>query len=221
VIELRRRHLEELIHGYTKRFQVALPSRALDFGGDEGQFIPSLPSIQDKRVFEISGNSTVAGVQRIQSWDEVHSFVPDLVMMCHVLEHARDARDLLEKARACLKNGGILYLEVPLDRMPSPSRVLSKEGYARYVKWVSKSRRRWISCDFLSLVSRRYLKRCIPGSVVKQSEHIQFFNETSLTRVLIDLNFTNLAFSTYSPSTGIPRLKTTALGVLATCNKSV
>lgn len=212
----RRAHLENFLTGYVAETGAGLPTKIVDFGGDEGQFMPDLETIRDRRVFEVSDTKPVEGVEQISDWDEVAAFRPDLVMMCHVLEHTEDARHLVEQAFNALESGGILYVEIPLDRPPRPQSTLSRKAYRRYTTWLATARWRWIPVDFLSLLSRRYLGRTMPGMVVKQSEHIQFFDRTALDLVLAAVGFETVRFSEYEASSNIPRLQMKALGVLAT-----
>ena len=72
----------------------------------------------------------------------------------------------------------------------------------------------FVGADLLGLVSRKFIGLPIWGSVIKQSEHINFFNETSVTKVIEALGFTQVADSRYKPSSGVPVLDVSALGVL-------
>jgi len=211
----RREHLEAFLATYAVETQTAVLTKVVDFGGDEGQFIPHLPTIRDRRVFEVSDNAPAEGIESISRWEDIAAFRPDLMMMCHVLEHTEEARQLVEQAFEVLDPGGVLYVEIPLDRPPRPHSMLSKTFYGRYTRWLARSRWRWIPIDFLSLVSRRYLVRTLPGMVVKQSEHVQFFDRRALEPVLTAVGFNSIRFSEYEASSNIPRLQMKALGVLA------
>ena len=105
---------------FLKEKQHQSPRRVLDFGGDEGQFIPDIDSIEARAVFEVSSVSSLEGVNRFRDWTQVRGFSPDMIMMCHVLEHVENARELVETAFSVLASGGLTYIEVPLDSPPRP-----------------------------------------------------------------------------------------------------
>lgn len=212
----RRSHLEDFLSDYALRYSVKPPTCVVDFGGDEGQFIPESTSIHKRGVFEVSESRPVTGVAKLADWDEVSEFEPDLMMLCHVLEHTHEAREIVVKAYKALRPGTLIYIEVPLDRPPKPPKTFASGNYQRFTKWAYKRRSRWVCLDFVALVSKRYLKRLLIGAVVKQSEHVQFFDQRSIEHVLNEVGFKNLEFSRYMASGGVPRLRTAALGVLAT-----
>jgi len=211
----RRRHLETFINVYVERYLVAPPTAVVDFGGDEGQFMPEIDTIQKCGVFEVSDSVPVTGVQKLATWGEVADFRPDLMMLCHVLEHTTESRDIVGRAYDSLKIGALLYIEVPLDRPPTPPKVFKTFAYRNFTKWVYRSRIFWILLDFITLVSKRYLKRVPVGGVIKQNEHVQFFDRRAFANVLAKMGFVNVEFSEYVASGTIPRLQTSALGVLA------
>lgn len=215
LINHRRQHLENLIATYVKQTNLALPKRVLDFGGDEGQFIPKLDSIQHRYVFEVSNSPMVDGVDRVASWDEVQTLQPDLIMICHVLEHTSEARSILEQAFKSMPANALIYVEVPLDRPMGLSKAMRRRWYRKYLALASRIRWVWIPLDFASLATRRYLKRSIAGTVVKQSEHLQFFDPACLEKVMREIGFRGPIQSIYSPSLGISRLRTEAVGILA------
>ena len=83
VLILRRKHLENLLNGVSERNpgSIKSPTRVLDVGGDEGQFIPKIESITHKAVLEVSGVRPVDGAQILSSWNEVDNFMPDMIMI--------------------------------------------------------------------------------------------------------------------------------------------
>lgn len=214
VLEHRRRHLRSLISDAVDRGVARSPSRVLDVGGDEGQFIPDIESITTKAVLEVSGVRPIEGVGNLGSWREVEAFQPDLIMMCHVLEHTSGARDMVLSSAVALSEGGLLYLEVPLDRPSRLPRVMSHRRYAAYTRCLARHPALFMFADGLSLLSKRILGRPIIGSATKQNEHINFFDEASLSQVLENLGFQKVVESVYKPSSGVPILDVSALGVL-------
>ena len=94
---------------------------------------------------------------------------------------------------------------------------MTHERYVWYIKRVYVCRYLWMFLDFFTLCSKRYFKRLYPGMIIKQSEHIQFFTEYSLSHVLQDVGFIDLEFSRYSTSETGSNLGIESLGVL--CRK--
>ena len=216
VLILRRKHLENLLNGVSERNpgSIKSPTRVLDVGGDEGQFIPKIESITHKAVLEVSGVRPVDGAQILSSWNEVDNFMPDMIMMCHVLEHIETARESVENASRALKPGGLLYIEIPLDRPEKIGRLFSKPIYTRYTKFLCKTPTLFLLADLLSLVSRKLLGRTVFGAVIKQNEHINFFNGATISAVVQTLGFELIHESIYKPTSGVPVLDMSASGTL-------
>ena len=210
----RKQHLTELLTNQQQSGSISLPTRVLDFGGDEGQFIPDLKSIQSRAVLEISKVSPKENVISLADWTEAKVFSPDFIMICHVLEHVDNPRELVEKAAEILPFDGLLYVEVPLDYPPKLSTTFTKSWYRASLKGMRKIRPIWIIADLLGLVSKRFLNMQLPGSVVKQNEHINYFTENSVKSLCNEFGFQHIASSEYLATVAVPILKTVALGVL-------
>lgn len=82
----------------------------LDYGGDDGTYIPDVPV---KFVYDVSGVAPKPGVYKysLQSQQQF-----DLVMNCQVLEHVPDINKLVSDLKARTKE--YLYIEVPAYRDP-------------------------------------------------------------------------------------------------------
>ena len=210
----RKKHLMELLLNQQKLGIINYPTRVLDFGGDEGQFIPDLPSIRSRAVLEISKAVPRENVLSLADWSEAKAFNPDFIMICHVLEHVDNPRELVQRAAEILPIGGLLYVEVPLDYPPKQSKSFTRSWYLALLKRVRKVRVVWIAADFLGLVSKRFLKIQMPFTVVKQNEHINFFTENSITLLCREFDFEHIASSEYLATVDVPILKTSALGTL-------
>jgi hypothetical protein len=216
VLQLRRQHLEGVLNEALKSGELGLvsPTRVLDVGGDEGQFIPDIETIETKAVLEVSGARPVEGAQVLETWDEAIGFKPDMIMMCHVLEHIENARENIKNAARALEQGGFLYIEIPLDRPVKIAQIFSTRVYARYVKLLCRIPMLFVFADLLSLVSRRFVGRPIPGAVIKQNEHINFFDGLTITNVVESMGFELIKESIYKPSSGVPVLDVRASGTL-------
>ena len=216
VLILRRKHLEKVLLNASSNHlgKFSSPTRVLDVGGDEGQFIPLIESITEKAVLEVSGVRPVDDARVLTNWNEVDDFSPDMIMMCHVLEHIENARENIENASRALKPGGLLYLEIPLDRPAKISRVFSTSAYRKYTQLLCKAPPLFVVADLFSLVSRKITGRPIPGAVIKQNEHINFFDGNTIISVVETMGFELLHESTYKPTSGVPVLDMKASGTL-------
>ena len=216
VIKLRLEHLENLLSDALTRGprEISSPTRVLDVGGDSGQFIPRIDSIIEKAVLEVSGVRPVEGAHVFTSWDEVDKFSPDMIMMCHILEHTENSRENVENASRALKPGGLLYIEIPLDGPINIGRIFSTRLYMKYTKILCRIPPLFVAADLLSVLSRRFLGRPVPGSVIKQNEHINFFDGATIASVVETLGFELIHESVYKPSSGVPLLDVSASGSL-------
>lgn len=214
VLDLRREHLGNLLQKLIRAGDVIAPIRVLDVGGDEGQFIPNLPSIKNRAVLEVSGVRPIAEVASISNWEEAAVFGPDLLMICHVLEHTDLAREMIEAASGLLKPGQLLYVEVPLDRPKKIGKLFRKKAYQTYTRWLAGHPVFFRAADLISLVSRRMLGQPIWGSIIKQNEHLNYFSRESLASVVSSLGFLEVEKSLYKPSSGVPILDVEAVGIL-------
>jgi hypothetical protein len=216
VLTLRLQHLENLLSDALDKntHKISSPTRVLDVGGDEGQFIPRVDSIVEKAVLEVSGVRPVENAQVFSSWKEVDDYSPDMIMMCHILEHVETARENVGNASLALKPGGLLYIEIPLDRPNKIGGLFSTLMYMRYTKLLCRIPTLFVLADLLSLVSRRFIGRPILGAVIKQNEHINFFDGLTVTRVVESMGFELIQESIYKPSSGVPVLDVRASGTL-------
>jgi hypothetical protein len=216
VLTLRRQHLEKVLLDASSNHpaKFSSPTRVLDVGGDEGQFIPKIESITQKAVLEVSGVRPVDGAQILTNWNEVDDFSPDMIMMCHILEHVETARENIKQASRVLKPGSLLYIEIPLDRPVNIGRVFSAAAYRKYTKLLCKFPLLFVIADLLSLVSRKFLGRPVLGAVIKQNEHINFFDGSTISCVVETLGFKLIYESVYKPSSGVPVLDVRASGTL-------
>jgi hypothetical protein len=151
----------------------------LDYGGDRGQFIPDGVGT-DRYVYELSNAAPVEGIIRVASVDE-RQF--DFVKLAHVLEHCSEPKQILEGLKRLGHEGTLFYFEVPFER---PS--LRWAGRGRWQEWYDgallgiEPLLRMV--DFYSTVARLKLNFIPPLGLQKCSEHLNFFNESSLQKLL-------------------------------------
>ena len=145
----------------------------LDFGGDRGQFIPAALE-GEKWVYDISSVEAEPGVKTCSRLQDLGRNTFDLVMLCHVLEHAMDPMALVETSAVRVAEGGLLYVEVPLERprIDGVRRVPVMGAVPHMV------------LDFMSTATRVMCGWLPPGTQLKVSEHVNFFDERSLQTVI-------------------------------------
>jgi len=104
-IKKRKEFIVSLITKHTSSLE-----SILDFGGDDGTYIPNVPI---KCVYDLSGAKPQSGI-KIHDLDSDNKY--DLVMNCQVLEHVSDLDKLINQIKNCTKE--YLYIEVPAYRDP-------------------------------------------------------------------------------------------------------
>lgn len=162
----------------------------LDFGGDRGQMIPDLG--KDRYVYEISGMEPVAGVTSIQDTKDLGTDRFDLTLLSHVLEHVSEPRTILDQLLPVLKRRGLLYVEVPLERV-SLRWVRRSSRYDAYLRAVGRADLIATAVDFYSTLFRVRCGAVPPLGFVKMHEHINFFDERSLASLLARCGFDVIA----------------------------
>jgi len=148
----------------------------LDYGGDLGQFFPD----QAKRKILVEyggghGRPTRIGIERVRESEIATLFGSiDLVMATMVLEHVNDVSDLNKKFFKLIRPGGYLLLEVPLDSF-QVSGFHRTVLYKHFISLLMRRKFLFILFDFLSGVFRNYFHKVPTFGIVKQSEHINYF----------------------------------------------
>ena len=164
---------------------------AVDFGGDEGQFFPQVPTGR-RIVCDVSNRELPSGVEHVSSLHELGDVKPDLVIVAHVLEHMPDPLGPLREIRQAISNDGIIYVEIPLDRF-RVHRFHSNARYRSYLQTLVRHRFPFVGSDFVSGLSRQFRSSIPRFGVIKQSEHINYFSGRSLEAVLDKAGFTIVA----------------------------
>jgi hypothetical protein len=186
----------------------------IDFGGDLGQFIPdsiSPPLI----VYEPNGSRTNLAADVTTCTDlSALPFKVDLGLNCYVLEHVSSPRSTLNQMVECVNRGKYIHVEVPLDYFRT-SRFHRSHLYLRYLQAIIRFRVLWIVIDFLGGVWRTY-RRSIPWfGIVKQSEHINYFETNSLKRLLDTAGLTTIHLSDEDLKYSVGRVRQGRLSITA------
>ena len=175
----------------SRTLEGASPGRILDFGGDQGQFIPDEWEAE-RFVFEISGRAPLPGIQSIEKRSDLEGACFDLVMLCHVLEHLSDPAAQMGILHSLIGPSGVLYVEVPQER-PNLHWAGSWPWTRPGLHWLA--RHPWLLrlVDLYSTVFR-IRRGTIPlGGFLKASEHINFFTVRSLDALMRRMGFQVLA----------------------------
>ena len=175
----------------------------LDYGGDRGQFIPDGVGTE-RYVYELSNATPVAGVTRLASVDN-REF--DFVMLAHVLEHCSEPKQILEGLKRLGHEGALFYFEVPFER-PSLRWAGKGRSQERYVGALLRAEPLLRLVDFSSTVARLKFNFIPPLGLQKCSEHLNFFNERSLEKLLERAGFelVNCGVASVTTCNGISKI---------------
>jgi hypothetical protein len=106
----RMRHVEAFLSDVPG---IATVREVLDFAGADGRFIP--PTLLERcncTVYDVSEESPYRpGIRKAAMLTELGMF--DYIQVCHVLEHVRQPKALMESILPHLAQGGLVYLEAP------------------------------------------------------------------------------------------------------------
>lgn len=169
----------------------------LDYGGDEGQFIPNTIG-REKYVFDLSDAAPVQGVTKIHSECGLHEHHFDLVMICAVLEHCSDPCATLKIIRDL--GGGVpslCYVEVPYERYDLRFAGRGKL-FELYLAGLLRCPPALTAVDFLSTAVRLKTNLIPPLGIMKCHEHLNYFNEKSLEALLREAGFDVMECTTVS-----------------------
>jgi hypothetical protein len=176
------------VTGMLKAANLPQPLGCLvDFGGDRGQLMPD-HGAERRVVIDVSDQPPLEGILRLSSWEDLDR-PADLVLASHVLEHVSEPLTMLQEFHKHMSAESHLYIEVPLDA-PRTRPWHAQTGYERWLRLLGRSRWAFIAADFTTGVARQYGRRIPLLGVVKQSEHINYFDETSICRLLRRAGFT-------------------------------
>lgn len=138
----------------------------LDYGGDHGDLVCGLIDGAAAFVYDISGASAVEGVASIA---EPAACQADLIINSNVLEHVGFPRNLVGEIVKAAPPGGFVFLEVPCE---------SPFDMARIVRRVAQVGIMALTKPALALSVVR------PASLYMMHEHINYFTEQSLAKLM-------------------------------------
>lgn len=185
----------------------------LDFGGDLGQFFPE--ETGGKRYLidpanPVTSNDEIVRVQSIESlWESC-----GLIMNCHTLEHIPSLESTLASLVPVLRKDAYLYIEVPMDIF-KVGKFHSSPNYKKFLKFLVKKKKLFVIFDFLTGVYRMYFHRIPFWGIVKQSEHINYFNKESLPELLSNTHLKLVSISEPDLNFGQGRIKLGRISLLA------
>jgi len=168
----------------TSRLQITLRSMGfdlestescLDYGGDEGQFIPKHIPRDKSFVLDYSNKPSSPDYSSISDIRDLPGPV-DLVLCCMTLEHVSQPMELMKELIS--SSSGYIYLEVPQDSY-RVSRFHSTVAYKNWLLILRSSKILFKGFDFLSGIFRNFLGFIPWFGVIKQSEHINYFSDES------------------------------------------
>ena len=210
-IALRKANLLKLVNRAVINGTISPPMSIVDWGGDQGQFIPDFQHAPKKMVYEISNVKPISGVGQVASIQEIKTVEPDFIMICHVLEHDHCARETINTITELIPENGILYIEVPDDRISITPKHHTSVWWQLFLL---NHRLLFIVLDAYSLFTLRILKKRLPLQILKQSEHVNFFNRDSIVVVLKSFGFEPIDESHYSADCKTSKSEVQALGLL-------
>jgi len=161
----RKEHLANIL---KKNVDISEIKTVLDYGGDEGQFIPENLETAEKFVYEVSGIEPINGIKPISNEEELKKYQWDFIMCCHVLEHVSYPMEILNKILSILKPGGYLYIELPNE----PIKNYSLGSFIRRPR------------NFFKAISNKSLI-----NLPQMHEHINFFSIKTLEHIFSNLGY--------------------------------
>jgi hypothetical protein len=167
---------KSILESFLDESGISEIKKVVDVGGDLGQYIPNFDFDTSRYVIDVTDRQLVDGVKRIARIDDVSEI--DLIIYANVLEHVANP---LENLAQLISSARYVYVEVPFG-IPA-------------ITVLRKSRLFQISIIILSLSPYLWRRFSIPStgrdprsSILRQSEHLSFFNETSIKRLAEKLN---------------------------------
>jgi Methyltransferase domain len=211
---------EEWLNGRRRQILESLESAGadpsnmksvLDFGGGHGGVMPRFP----KRYLLEANESVVPehGIELIHEWQDARNLSLDLVMCCGVLEHLNDPQALV---RTMLDLDAEIYLfEVPTG-IPINRKGLSANSLLLQI--FRSNRLIWRT---IQRIERRLGRSWLAYFPLRCSEHLQFFSQAGLFRLLDQSGFEVLEIKQTYPNKSLTDRENLGfeIGLIAICRK--
>jgi len=165
-IEEKKKRIENLSEIIQQKVDCLSIKNVLDFGGDEGQFIPNEFKNAKKFVYDVSGVKPIEGINSIVDEGDLKNYQWDFVMCCHVLEHVSYPMEIINKIFSLIKPEGYLYIELPNEPI---------EKY-QFKEFIRRPR------TLFEVISNKSLM-----VMPKMHEHINFFDIKTLEYIFSNL----------------------------------
>lgn len=197
--EIRRRN-DALVAFLSAHLEMEEIETVLDYGGDKGQFLPA-PLGKQKYVFEVSDATPVDGVTRIGSNAELQERRFDFLLLCGVLEHCSEPLEILQALERLARGPeSLFYIGVPYERFDLRLAGVGKL-HRTYIDLLRHSGPLLTLVDFYSTAARVRWDIIPPLGFMKCHEHLNFFNEQSMSALLRRAGLEMIACSTTQTNT--------------------
>lgn len=206
----RRQILESLESAGADLFNM---KSVLDIGGGHGGVMPRFP-----KRYLLEANKYVIpeqGIELIHEWEDARNLSLDLVMCCGVLEHLNDPRALVS---TLLELNAETYLfEVPTG-IPIHRKGLSAN---RHLLQILRSNR--LVWRTIQRIERRLGRSWLAYFPLRCSEHLQFFSQAGLFRLLDQNGFEVLEIKQTYPNKSLTDKENLGfeIGLIAICRKKL
>lgn len=181
-IESRKKRMENFL---KSNLDTGIIHSILDYGGDRGQFIPDCFKC-DKYVYEVSDSLVLPGIKKITEQIDLKKYDFDLIILSNIFEHLSSPDEFIKMLLSSIsdkKQNQYFYIEIPLERW-NLLFIKNKKSYISYLNYLTKHKNLRIILDFITTISRAKLNIIPPGGFIKLSEHINFYSEESLIKLL-------------------------------------
>jgi len=162
-----------------KHFGARKINRILDYGGDRGDLVSGLVAGAELFLYDISGSTPLPGVTPTR---DPAACKPDLIVNSNVLEHVGFPRVLVGQIFQAAPKGGLILLEVPCE----------------LALGISRMGRRIAQVGLMSLKRPGLMPHILrPASLYMMHEHINYFTERSLVKLMQECGGNVIASGAY------------------------
>jgi hypothetical protein len=196
-LEWRRNNvMDVLIHAGIPENSI---TRCLDIGGGEGGVIPNFSKA---RKYVLESNEAIqysSDISRISNFEEISSINPDLIMCCGLLEHLNNPHEFIMRLVSSASSSKWFYFEVPAGVPTIRQGVIGKKTF---LKVLNSNRMIW---NIYNRLSKIILNRfSINITILRISEHLNFFTAQGLTRLMQSCNLEVVLISEFDTNMKLP-----------------